>query len=74
MGHPAPDHSAEIAELRSHSAWDYLSPLEAKAVLTAIELLEAHQTGTVEICDLPHVRTLVTLCLGKPFEPTGDAT
>ena len=74
MRHTEPDHSAEIAALRDHSAKEYLSPLEAKAVLTAIELLEAHQEGTVEICALPHARTLVTLCLGKPFEPTRDAT
>lgn len=73
MGHPAPDHSAEITALRNHSAWEYLSPLETKAVLAAIEMLEEHEKGTLEICDLPHARTLVTLCLGKPFEPLGSA-
>lgn len=73
MGHRAPDHSAEISALREHSAKQYLSPLEAKAVLTAIEMLEAHETGTLEICDLPHARSLVTLCMGKTFEPMGSA-
>ena len=47
--------------------------MEAKAVPTAIELLQAHEAGTLEICDLPQVRSLVTLCLGRDFEPVPTA-
>ncbi|WP_282070508.1 hypothetical protein [Janibacter hoylei] len=69
MGHPAPDHSAEITALQRYATSDLLSPLEVKAVLTAIEVLEAHEKGRVEVCDLPHVLSLVSLCLGRAFEP-----
>ena len=69
MSHPAPDHTAEIAALQNHARSEYLSPLEAKAVLTAVEMLRAHEAGTLEICDLPHARSLVSLCLGRDFDP-----
>ena len=70
MEHQRPDHSAEIAALEAHARLEYLSALEAKAVLTAIEMLRAHEQGLVEICRLPHAASLVSLCLGRPFDPT----
>lgn len=60
-------HADEIARLRTHASSDHLSPLETKAVLTAVELLEGHAQGKVRLCELPHVQSLVSLCLGEPF-------
>ena len=69
MSHPAPDHSIAISALQRHATSEHLSALEAKAVLTAIEMLEAHEAGALEICDLPHATSLVSICLGRTFDP-----
>lgn len=72
MSPTAVAHDDEITRLRAHARADYLSPLEAKAVLTAIELLEGHVRGQVRLCELPHAQSLVSLCLGSPFEAGTD--
>lgn len=66
MPHTDAVHADEIARLRTQASSDHLSPLETKAVLTAVELLEGHAQGKVRLCELPHVQSLVSLCLGEP--------
>lgn len=66
------DHTAELTKLRARIYSPELSPLEAAAMLAAIELLRAHEQGAFEICENPSCVTLLTLCLGTPFALVHD--
>lgn len=66
------DHTAELTKLRARIYSPELSPLEAAAMLAAIELLRAHEQGAFEICENPSCVTLLALCLGTPFELVHD--
>lgn len=66
------DHTAELTKLRARIYSPELSALEAAAMLAAIELLRAHEQGAFEVCENPSCVTLLTLCLGSPFELVHD--
>ncbi len=66
------DHTAELTKLRARIYSPELSALEAAAMLAAIELLRAHERGEFEICENPSCVTLLTLCLGAPFDLVHD--
>lgn len=66
--HDAPDHTAELTKLRARLYAPELSALEAAAMLAATELLRAHERGDFEICDNGYCVSLISLCLGSPFE------
>lgn len=65
---PTPDHTAELTALRARLYSPELSPLEAAAMLAAVELLRRHEQGSFEICQNPSCVALVRLCLGRRFE------
>lgn len=41
-------------------------------MLAAVELLRAHEQGGFEICENPCCISLLSLCLGTPFEVVHD--
>ncbi|NYF98093.1 hypothetical protein [Janibacter cremeus] len=67
-----PDHTAELTKLRARLYAPELSALEAAAMLAAVELLRAHEQGRFEICDNSYCISLLSLCLGTPFEAVHD--
>ncbi|MGO1167903.1 MAG: hypothetical protein ACTMHL_14970 [Janibacter sp.] len=70
--HSTPDHTAELTKLRARLYSPDLSALEAAAMLAALELLRAHEHGDFEICDNPYCISLLSLCLGTPFDVVHD--
>lgn len=70
---PVADHTAELTALRARLYSPELSPLEAAAMLAAVELLRAHERRRFEICESQHCVSLVRLCLGRPFDLVHEA-
>lgn len=67
-----PDHTAELTKLRARLYSPHLSALEAAAMLAAVELLRRHEQGDFEICENPYCISLLSLCLGSPFDVVHD--